>query len=247
MDEHVPGERRTRVFLLDDHEIIRRGIRELLAAEPDIEVVGEAETASSALARMRALRPDVAVLDVRLPDGDGVAVCRQIRSGLPETACLILTGYGDDRALLGAILAGAEGYVPKQTCGADLVRAVRTVAAGQPALDPEASRLIMAWLRERMASVDPVAALSGQEKQVLGLIGEGRTNRQIAQRLGLAEKTVANHVSSLMTKLGMHRRAQAAAFAARQADSRSRDLLAGRTAPQQRSSASACSFAYRRR
>lgn len=203
------------MFLLDDHEVFRRGVRDLLAAEPDIDVVGEAGTAAAALAQMRAQHPHVAVLDVRLPDGDGVAVCREIRSKLPETACLMLTAYGDDRALLGAIMAGAAGYVTKQTCGADLVSAVRAVASGQSTLDPQASRQVMDRLRNHMADADPVAALSAQEKRVLELIGEGLTNRQIAERMFLAEKTVKNYVSALLTKLGMHRRSQAAAFVAR--------------------------------
>jgi DNA-binding NarL/FixJ family response regulator len=217
MNEHAK-QGRIGVFLLDDHEIFRRGVQGLLAAEPDIDVVGEAGTASTALARLTVLQPDVAVLDVRLPDGDGVAVCREIRSRLPETACLMLTAYGDDQAILGAIMAGAAGYVSKQTAGADLVSAVRTVAAGQSTLDPMASRQVMTRLRERMSSVDPVAALSSQEKRVLELIGEGLTNRQIAERMFLAEKTVKNYVSALLTKLGMTRRTQAAALAARRAD-----------------------------
>jgi two-component system, NarL family, response regulator DevR len=203
------------VFLLDDHEILRRGVRDLLNAQPDIEVIGEAGTASSALARLPALRPDVAVLDVRLPDGDGVEVCRQIRSKFPATACLMLTAYADDRALLGAIMAGAAGHVSKQTCGTDLVSAVRAVASGQSTLDPQASRQVMTRLRNHIDNVDPVAALSAQEKRVLELIGEGLTNRQIAERMFLAEKTVKNYVSALLTKLGMQRRTQAAAFSAR--------------------------------
>jgi two-component system, NarL family, response regulator DevR len=203
------------VFLLDDHEIVRRGVRDLLAAEPDIEVVGEAGTVASALQRMPALHPDVAVLDVRLPDGDGVSVCREIRSTLPGTACLMLTSYGDDQALLGAIVAGAAGYVLKQTCGSDLVSAVRTVAAGGSTLDADATARVMARLRERSASVDPLSALTDQEKRVLELIGEGLTNRQIAERMFLAEKTAKNYVSSLLTKLGMQRRAQAASFVTR--------------------------------
>jgi DNA-binding NarL/FixJ family response regulator len=211
---------RISVFLLDDHEIVRLGVRDLLAAEPDIDVVGEAGTMASALQRMPSLRPDVAVLDVRLPDGDGVSVCREIRSTLPGTACLMLTSYGDDHALLGAIMAGAAGYVLKQTCGSDLVSAVRTVAAGQSTLDAHAARRVMERLRERMASVDPLSALTEQEKRVLDLIGEGLTNRQIAERMFLAEKTAKNYVSSLLTKLGMQRRAQAAAFAARLAEHR---------------------------
>lgn len=223
MDETSEGETsgeqpRISVFLLDDHEVVRRGLRDLLAAEPDIEVIGEAGTAVSALHRVAALRPDVAVLDVRLPDGDGVSVCREIRSTLPETACLMLTSYGDDQALLGAIMAGAAGYVLKQTCGADLVTAVRTVAAGGSTLDAPATQLVMERLRERAASVDPLSALTEQEKRVLELIGEGLTNRQIAERMILSEKTAKNYVSSVLTKLGMQRRAQAAAYIARLAE-----------------------------
>jgi DNA-binding NarL/FixJ family response regulator len=212
----APG--RIGVFLLDDHEVFRRGLRQLLAAEPDIDVVGEAGTAATALARIPALRPDVAVLDVRLPDGDGVSVCREIRSGLPRTGCLMLTAYGDDEALFGAILAGAAGYVSKRTCGADLVQAVRTVASGQSMLDPYASRQVMERLREHVASADPVAALSRQERQVLDLIGEGLTNRQIAERMSLAEKTAKNYVSTLLTKLGLRSRTQVAVLATRRAD-----------------------------
>ena len=218
MNEPIPKQGRIGVFLVDDHEIFRRGIRALLESEPDIDVVGEAETASAAMARMPALRPDVAVLDVRLPDGDGISVCREISSALPGTACLMLTGYGDDQALLGAIMAGAAGYVSKQTCGTDLVSALRVVASGQSILDPQASRQVMTRLRERVISVDPVASLSEQEKRVLELIAEGLTNRQIAKRMFLAEKTVKNYVSALLSKLGMERRTQAAAFFVRHAD-----------------------------
>ena len=218
MNEQAPPRDRIGVFLLDDHEVVRRGLRDLLDAEPDIDVVGEAGTAAAVLARMPALRPDVAVLDVRLPDGDGVSVCREIRSGLPRTGCLMLTAYGDDEALFGAILAGAAGYVSKRTCGADLVQAVRTVAAGQSMLDPYASRQVMERLREHVASADPVAALSRQERQVLDLIGEGLTNRQIAERMSLAEKTAKNYVSTLLTKLGLHSRTQVDVLAARRAD-----------------------------
>ena len=218
MNEQAPPPDRIGVFLLDDHEVFRRGLRHLLGAEPDIDVVGEAGTAAAALARIPALRPDVAVLDVRLPDGDGVSVCREIRSGLPRTACLMLTAYGDDEALFGAILAGAAGYVSKRTCGADLVKAVRGVASGQSMLDQYASRQVMARLRDHMASADPVTALSRQEKQVLDLIGEGLTNRQIAARMSLAEKTAKNYVSTLLTKLGLHSRTQVALLAARRAD-----------------------------
>ncbi|MDX6394692.1 MAG: hypothetical protein QOJ73_5755 [Streptosporangiaceae bacterium] len=202
------------VFLLDDHEVVRRGLRDLLAGEPDIDVVGEAGTVASALARMPALRPKVAVLDVRLPDGDGVSVCREIHSSLPGTACLMLTSYGDDQALFGAIMAGAAGYVLKQTAGSDLVSAVRTVASGGSMLDAGMVQRVIGSLREQPAA-DPLSVLSDQEKRVLELIGEGLTNRQIAERMFLAEKTVKNYVSSLLTKLGMQRRTQAAAFSAR--------------------------------
>jgi len=203
------------VFLLDDHEIVRRGVRDLLEAEPDIHVVGEAGTASSALARIPALRPDVAVLDVRLPDGDGVSVCREIRSRMPEVACLMLTSFGDDEALFDAIMAGAAGYVLKQIRGTDLVGAVRTVASGQSMLDPRAASQLMARLRDQSARHDPLAGLSAQERRILELIGEGLTNRQIGERMFLAEKTVKNYVSALFAKLGMERRTQAAAYAVR--------------------------------
>jgi DNA-binding NarL/FixJ family response regulator len=212
------AERRIHVFLLDDHEVVRRGLRNLLEAEPDMDVIGEAGTAASALHRILALRPAVAVLDVRLPDGDGVSVCREIRSALPGTACLMLTSHGDDQALLGAIMAGAAGYVLKETCGSDLVSAVRTVANGGSMLDAHATKRVMERLRERMAGVDPLSALTEQEKRVLELIGEGLTNRQIAERMILSEKTAKNYVSAVLAKLGLQRRAQAAAFVARLAE-----------------------------
>jgi DNA-binding NarL/FixJ family response regulator len=203
------------VFLLDDHEVVRRGVRDLLESEPDITVVGEAGTASSAIARIPALRPDVAVLDVRLPDGDGVSVCREIRSRMPEVACLMLTSFGDDEALFDAIMAGAAGYVLKQIRGTDLVGAVRTVASGQSMLDPKAASQVMSRLRGQAAKNDPLAGLSPQERRILELIGEGLTNRQIGERMFLAEKTVKNYVSGLFAKLGMERRTQAAAYAVR--------------------------------
>src|SRR5262245_24199411 len=204
-----------KVFLLDDHEIVRRGVRDLLEAEADITVIGEAGTAQSALARIPALRPDVAILDVRLPDGDGVTVCREIRSQLPQVACLMLTSFGDDEALFDAIMAGAAGYVLKQIRALDLVGAVRTVAAGGSLLDPEAATRVMRRMREQAARSDPLAELTGQERRILELIGEGLTNRQIGERMFLAEKTVKNYVSALFAKLGLERRAQAAAYAAR--------------------------------
>ena len=203
------------VFLLDDHEIVRRGVRDMLEAEGDIEVVGEAGTASSALARIPAVRPDVAVLDVRLPDGDGVTVCREIRSQMPEVACLMLTSFADDDALMDAVMAGAAGYVLKQIRGTDLVGAVRTVATGQSMLDPRAASQLMARLRNQSAKQDPLAGLTPQERRILELIGEGLTNRQIGEKMFLAEKTVKNYISALFAKLGMERRTQAAAYAAR--------------------------------
>jgi DNA-binding NarL/FixJ family response regulator len=215
VEEAKPESGQIGVFLLDDHEIVRMGVRDLLEAEPDIAVVGEAGTAASALARIPALRPDVAVLDVRLPDGDGVSVCREIRSKMPGVACLMLTSFGDDEALFDAIMAGAAGYVLKQIRGTDLVGAVRTVAAGGSLLDPQAASKVMARMRDRAAAADPLAGLTEQERRILELIGEGLTNRQIGERLFLAEKTVKNYVSSLFAKLGMARRTQAAAYAAR--------------------------------
>jgi DNA-binding NarL/FixJ family response regulator len=215
MSEPEPGTRQIRVFLLDDHEIVRRGVRELLESSPDITIVGEAGTASSALARIPPLHPDVAVLDVRLPDGDGITVCRDIRSRMPEVACLMLTSFGDDQAIFDAIMAGAAGYVLKQIRGTDLVGAVRTVASGESMLDPQAASRVMRHMREQAARTDPLAGLTGQERRILELIGEGLTNRQIGERMFLAEKTVKNYVSALFAKMGMERRTQAAAYAAR--------------------------------
>ncbi|NUP46443.1 MAG: response regulator transcription factor [Catenulispora sp.] len=198
------------VFLLDDHEIVRRGLKDMLEDEPDFEVVGEGSTAAEALARVPALRPRVAVLDVRLPDGDGVTVCRELRSKLPDLQCLMLTSFADEEALFDAIMAGASGYLLKQTLGADLVAAVRTVAAGESLLDPRLATKVMAKLRAADEKKDPLAQLTAQEHRVLDLIGEGLTNRQIAERLFLAEKTVKNYVSALLAKLGLTRRVQAA-------------------------------------
>jgi len=209
------GTSKINVFLLDDHEIVRRGVKELLEAEPDITVVGEAGTAASALARIPALKPDVAILDVRLPDGDGVSVCRDIRSRMPEVACLMLTSFSDDEALFEAIMAGAAGYVLKQIRGTDLVGAVRTVASGESMLDPEAASRVMARMRHEAERSDPLAKLTPQERRILELIGEGLTNRQIGERMYLAEKTVKNYASGLFAKLGMERRTQAAAYASR--------------------------------
>ncbi|PRX60492.1 LuxR family two component transcriptional regulator [Nonomuraea fuscirosea] len=204
-----------RVFLLDDHEVVRRGVAALLDSEDDIEVIGEAGTAESAIARIPALAPDVAVLDVRLPDGNGVDVCREVRSRVPGLACLMLTSFADDDALFDAVMAGAAGYVLKQIHGSDLVGAVRTVASGQSLLDPQTTAAMLQRLRDQAARKDPLAALTEQERHILDLIGEGLTNRQIGERMFLAEKTVKNYVSNLLAKLNMQRRTQAAALAAR--------------------------------
>jgi len=203
-----------RVFLLDDHEIVRRGLRELLEAEDDLEIVGEAGTAEAALGRIPPTRPDVAILDVRLPDGDGVEVCRDIRSAHPEIQCLMLTSFADDEALFSAIMAGASGYLLKQVKGTDLVDAVRKVAGGASLLDPSMTARVLDRLRAPKAP-DELATLTDQERRVLDLIAEGLTNRQIGERMFLAEKTVKNYVSHLLAKLGMSRRSEAAAFKAR--------------------------------
>ncbi|GCB44065.1 response regulator transcription factor [Streptomyces sp. NL15-2K] len=210
-----------RVFLLDDHEVVRRGVHDLLDDEPDITVVGEAGTVEQALVRVPALRPDVAVLDVRLPDGDGVSVCRELRSRMPELACLMLTSFDDEEALLDSIMAGASGYVLKQIQGSDLVSAVRTVAKGQSLLDPSATAKVMARLRgdqTKDPEPDALPGLTEREREILALIGEGLTNRQIGQRLYLAEKTVKNHISRLLAKLGVERRIQAAVIATQAQD-----------------------------
>ncbi|WP_406475719.1 response regulator [Streptomyces sp. NBC_01615] len=205
------------VFLLDDHEVVRRGVHELLSAEDEIEVVGEAGTAADALVRIPATRPDVAVLDVRLPDGSGVEVCREIRSQDESIKCLMLTSYSDDEALFDAIMAGASGYVLKAIRGAELLSAVRDVAAGKSLLDPVATARVLERLRDGggAKSDDKLAHLTEQERKILDLIGEGLTNRVIGERLHLAEKTIKNYVSSLLSKLGMERRSQAAAYVAR--------------------------------
>jgi two-component system response regulator DevR len=208
-----------RVFLLDDHEIVRRGLRELLDTEDDLIVVGEAGTAAEAIERLPATRPDVAVLDVQLPDGDGVEVCREIRSAHPEIACVMLTSYADDEAVYAAIMAGAAGYLLKQIRGTDLVDGIRQVAGGGSLLDPLVTARVLERLRHRDAP-DELSALTGQERKILDLIAEGMTNRQIGEQLFLAEKTVKNYVSNLLAKLGMSRRTEAAVYAARLADRR---------------------------
>jgi len=205
-----------RVFLIDDHEVVRQGVSALLASQPDMVVAGEAATAAQALARVPALRPDVAVLDVRLPDGDGVHVCRELRAKLPGLACLMLTSYGDDEALFESVMAGAAGYVLKEVRGSDLVNAIRVVAAGGSMLDQTATTRLLNRLRTRGDTVkDPLHRLTDQERRVLDLVGRGLTNRQIGTELFLSEKTVKNYVSNLLNKLGMQRRTQAAVLAAK--------------------------------
>lgn len=204
-----------RVFLLDDHEVVRRGLRELLESGGDIEVVGESGTAQEATARVPALRPHVAILDGRLPDGSGIDVCRDVRSVDPSIAVLILTSYDDDDALFAAIMAGAAGYILKQVRGSDLLTTVRRVAAGQSMLDPEVTKQVLDRLRNPPPESSALEPLSEREREVLQLIGEGMTNRQIGERMFLAEKTVKNYVSGLLAKLGLERRTQAAVFAAK--------------------------------
>jgi len=201
-----------RVFLLDDHEIVRRGIANLLAAEADIEIVGEAGTAAEALARIPAARPDIAVLDARLPDGSGIDVCRDIRSGHPAIRCLILTSYDDNDAVFAAVMAGASGYLLKEVRGTSLVEAIRQVAAGRSLLDPSVTERLLDKLRQPATVDQRLAALTDREREILDLIADGLTNRQIGERLFLAEKTVKNYVSGLLAKLGMQRRTQAAVY-----------------------------------
>src|SRR5919197_3263999 len=203
-----------RIFLLDDHEVVRRGIAELLAGVPGFEIVGEAGTVEQALPRVLAAKPDVAVLDARLPDGSGIDVCRDIRSALPSTYCLILTSYDDQDAVLAAVLAGASGYVLKEVRTSGLVDAIRQAALGRSLIDPAVIAQVMNQVREGIPTDARLAALTDREREVLHLIADGLTNRQIGERLFLAEKTVKNYVSSLLGKLGMERRTQAAVYGA---------------------------------
>jgi two-component system response regulator DevR len=203
-----------RVFLLDDHEIVRRGLADLLETEVGISVVGEAGTSAEALNRIPAARPDVAVLDARLPDGSGIDVCRDIRSSMPDVRCLILTSYDDNDAVFAAVMAGAAGYLLKEIRGSSLVDAIRQVAAGKSLLDPSVTERLLTRLRDGEPKDKMLASLSEREREILGLITEGLTNRQIGERLFLAEKTVKNYVSGLLAKLGMQRRTQAAVYGA---------------------------------
>ncbi|CDP89720.1 MULTISPECIES: hypoxia response regulator transcription factor DosR/DevR [Mycolicibacterium] len=202
-----------RVFLVDDHEVVRRGLIDLLSADPELDVIGEADSVAQALARVPALAPDVAVLDVRLPDGNGIELCRELLSRMPDLRCLMLTSFTSDEAMLDAILAGASGYVVKDIKGMELAQAIKDVGAGKSLLDNRAATALMAKLRGDAERADPLAGLTQQERVLLDLLGEGLTNRQIAARMFLAEKTVKNYVSRLLAKLGMERRTQAAVFA----------------------------------
>ncbi|MCL5947769.1 MAG: response regulator transcription factor [Actinobacteria bacterium] len=203
----------TRVFLLDDHEVVRRGLRDLIEADEDMEVVGEAATAQDALARIPVVAPDVAVLDVRLPDGSGVEVCREVRSQMPNIYCLMLTSFSDDDALFASIMAGASGYLLKQIKGTELVQALKRVANGESLLDPSLIKQLMQKIRNESDIDERVARLTMQERTILGLIAEGKTNRQIAAEMFLAEKTVKNYVSNMLSKMGFSRRTEAAVYA----------------------------------
>ncbi len=202
------------VFLLDDHEIVRRGIADLIGAADGIAVVGEASTATEALRRIPAVRPQVAILDARLPDGSGIDVCREIRSSMPTVRCLILTSYDDDDAIFAAVMAGASGYLLKEVRGSYLVDAIRQVADGKSLLDPRVTESLLTRLRTAEPEDKRLASLTAREHEILGLITEGLTNRQIGERLFLAEKTIKNYVSALLAKLGMERRTQAAVYGA---------------------------------
>lgn len=204
-----------RVYLLDDHELVRRGLRDLLSAEPDLEIVGESGSAVRAVAEIIALAPDVAVLDGRLPDGSGVEVCRDVRAANPSIRALILTSYDDDEALFASIMAGADGYVLKQIAGTDLIDGIRSVAAGRSLIDPTLVTKVMERLRHGDPASDKLALLTEQERRILDLIADGMTNRQIAQTLFLAEKTVKNYVTNVLAKLGLQRRTQAAVLGAK--------------------------------
>ena len=211
-----------RAFLVDDHELVRRGLRDLLGTAEDIEVVGEASSVSEALVAITAAVPDVAILDVRLPDGNGVELCREIRSATPSVQCLMLTSYADDEALLAAVMAGAAGFVLKQILGHNLVAAVRTVGSGGSLLDAGSTAALMARLRADGNGTDPLAELTGQEREVFALVGEGMTNRQIAEKMFLAEKTIKNYVSRILAKLDLERRTQVAVMATKLKDKQAR-------------------------
>jgi len=212
-DDTSEGVTMVTVFLVDDHEVVRRGLIDLLSADPELDVIGQAGSVAQAMAQIPALRPDVAVLDVRLPDGNGIELCRDLLSRLPDLRCLMLTSFTSDEAMLDAILAGASGYVVKDIKGMELATAIKDVGAGRSLLDNRAAAALMAKLRGTAERSDPLSGLTEQEKVLLDLLGEGLTNKQIAARMFLAEKTVKNYVSRLLAKLGMERRTQAAVFA----------------------------------
>jgi len=212
-----------KVYLVDDHEVVRRGLIDLLGADPDLEVVGESGTVAHALAQIPARKPDVAVLDVRLPDGNGIELCRDLLSAMPDLRCLMLTSFTSDEAMLDAILAGASGYVVKDIKGMELAQAIKDVGAGRSLLDNRAAAALMAKLRGAAERADPLSGLTEQERVLLGLLGEGLTNKQIAARMFLAEKTVKNYVSRLLAKLGMERRTQAAVFVSKLGQQQRRD------------------------
>ena len=214
MPTRAEPQRPARVFLLDDHEIVRRGVRELIDTEDDLEVVGEAGSVDEAMRRLPAIRPDVAVLDVRLGDGTGIEVCREIRSSLPEVRCLMLTSFSDDEALLDSVVAGAAGYVLKQIVGNDLVDSIRRVHAGQTLLDPATTARAVERLRRGPEEDERIATLTPQERKILLLLADGLTNREIGDAMFLAEKTVKNYMSTVLMKLGMARRTEAAVLAA---------------------------------
>ncbi len=213
----MPTDSPTRVYLLDDHEVVRQGIRALLEAAGDIEVVGESGLAADATAQIPALRPHVAVLDARLPDGSGIEVCRSVRATDPTIRALILTSYDDDEALFTAIMAGASGYVLKEIAGQDLVGAIRQVAAGNSLIDPSLTSRVLARLRDGAGptTAPELAHLTDQERAILTHIAEGLTNRQIAEQMYLAEKTIKNYVSTILAKLGLQSRTQAAVLASK--------------------------------
>jgi len=212
-----------KVFLVDDHEVVRRGLIDLLGADPELDVIGEAGSVAQAMAQIPALKPDVAVLDVRLPDGNGIELCRDLLSKMPDLRCLMLTSFTSDEAMLDAILAGASGYVAKDIKGMELARAIKDVGAGRSLLDNRAAAALMAKLRSAAERSDPLSGLTDQERVLLNLLGEGLTNKQIAARMFLAEKTVKNYVSRLLAKLGMERRTQAAVFVSKLDQQRRRD------------------------